>query len=96
MKELTDFRPECQVGGGARWTEYDTFLKYAGTLNYRFSPRIYILSTFVQVEDLMDDSGLADLMTSLEEVPVESLGCICILNGGMNANTLVLGPLHFT
>ena len=86
IKALTDFRPECQFES-VQWEKYETFLEYAYTIDYEFSPMIYILSTFVQVDDLADDSGLASLMTSLEEVPVESMGCICILNGGMNVNT---------
>ena len=94
IRGLTDFRPECQ-SGSVHWEEYKTFLEYAYTIDYEFSPMIYILSTFVQVDDLADDSGLASLMTSLEEVPVESMGCICILNGGMNAKTnLYFDPCH--
>ena len=54
---------------------------------------IYIVSTFVQRDDLLDDSGLASLLTSLEEVQVESMGCLCILNGGMSESTFDMNCL---
>ena len=92
MKAVTDFRPDCQPSG-AHWEEYNTFLEYAWTIDFELWPMIYILSTFVQRDDLLDDSGLASLLTSLEEVQVESMGCLCILNGGMSENTLDMNCL---
>ena len=81
MKVLTDFRPECQFGS-AHWQEFDSFLDFDRIIGGEAYDRIYIVGRFMQEEDLADDGGLAELLTSVNNVPVEIFSCHCILLGG--------------
>ena len=40
------------------------------------------MGRFMQADVLADDSGLAELLTSVNDVPVETFRCHCILLGG--------------
>ena len=82
MKALTQYRTECQYGE-ANWEEYDTFLQYERTAHDELYIRNYLVGRFIQVEDLADDRDLAELITSIEDVPVEYMSCNCILVGGL-------------
>ena len=81
MKALTQYRTECQYGE-ANFEEYDTFLEYERTAHDELYLRAYLIGRFIQVEDLADDRDLAELITSIEDVPVEYMSCNCILVGG--------------
>ena len=81
MKTLTDFRPECQFGS-THWQEFDSFLNFERIIGGEQYDKIYIVGRFMQADDLADDSGLAELLTSVNHVPVEIFRCHCILLGG--------------
>ena len=81
MKGLTNFRPECQFGS-AHWQKFDSFLNFERVIGGEPYNTIYIVGRFMQADDLADDSGLAELLTPVNDVPVETFRCHCILLGG--------------